>query len=83
VLYSRSILQGTFTKVSADVKHSPSDHSHCSIDVRIDANSVGIDAHVRDKGVRGDRFLSDRRLRDDLPDAARAQFPAARLSKQF
>jgi polyisoprenoid-binding protein YceI len=52
-----STVRGTFTKVSGDVKYSPSDPSQSSIDVMIDASSVDTRVEMRDNDVRGPHFL--------------------------
>jgi polyisoprenoid-binding protein YceI len=52
-----STVRGTFTKVSGDVKYSPSDLSKSSIDVVIDAKSADTRVEMRDNDVRSDHFL--------------------------
>src|SRR5215472_3727247 len=51
-----STVRGTFTKVSGDVKYSPSDSSKSSMDVTIDASSVGTRVEMRDNDLRGPHF---------------------------
>jgi polyisoprenoid-binding protein YceI len=52
-----STVRGTFTKVSGDVKYSPSDLGKSSIDVVIDTKSVDTRVEMRDNDVRSDHFL--------------------------
>jgi polyisoprenoid-binding protein YceI len=52
-----STVRGTFTKVSGEVKYSPSDPTSSSIVTSIDANSVDTRVEMRDNDVRGQHFL--------------------------
>ena len=52
-----STVRGGFTKVSGDVKYSPSDLSKSSVDVVIDAKSVDTRVEKRDNDLRSDHFL--------------------------
>ena len=52
-----STVRGTFTKVSGDVKYSPSDPSQSSLEVTIDAGSVDTRVQMRDNDVRSPHFL--------------------------
>jgi len=52
-----STVRGTFTKVSGDVKYSPSDPSKSSVEVTIDANSVDTRVERRDNDLRSPHFL--------------------------
>jgi polyisoprenoid-binding protein YceI len=52
-----STVRGTFTKLSGDVKYSPSNPSESSIDVTIDANSVDTRVERRDNDLRSPHFL--------------------------
>jgi polyisoprenoid-binding protein YceI len=52
-----STVRGTFTKVSGDVKYSPSDPSKTSVEVTIDASSVDTRVERRDNDLRGPHFL--------------------------
>jgi polyisoprenoid-binding protein YceI len=52
-----STVRGTFTKVSGDVKYSPSEPTRSSIDVTIDASSVDTRVEMRDNDLRSSHFL--------------------------
>jgi len=52
-----STVRGTFTKVSGDVKYSPTDLNKSSIDVVIDTKSVDTRVEMRDNDIRSDHFL--------------------------
>jgi polyisoprenoid-binding protein YceI len=52
-----STVRGTFTKLRGDVTYSPSDPTHSTIDVTIDASSVDTRVEMRDNDVRGPHFL--------------------------
>ena len=53
-----STVRGAFTKLSGDVTYDPSNVSQSTIDVVIDATSVDTHVEMRDKDLRGDRFLN-------------------------
>jgi len=52
-----SIVRGTFTKLTGDVKYSPSDPTKSTVDVVIDAASLDTRVERRDNDLRSDRFL--------------------------
>ena len=52
-----STVRGTFSKVSGEVKYSPSSPTQASVEVTIDAASIDTGVAMRDNDVRGAHFL--------------------------